>query len=198
VPAEVRVQWPGQMSERLAVAANSLIGVVSGLGGAVGWRGVPPRPETDGWLAGVIAAAAAGDGGLCTVWREDSLVAMGVWRRHEAIYFRHLAEIGKVMVHPQARGGRLGRLVTQELVSGAARSGIEVVQLAVRGNNHLALQMYEELGFTEWGRLPDALEVGSDRFDQVWMYLRLAVPDGVVLRGSTPSGPGYAPPVSGS
>jgi hypothetical protein len=63
----------------------------------------------------------------------------------------------------------------------------------VRGNNHLAIQLYEELGFVEWGRLPDVIEVGDERFDDVRMYLRLSRPTHVILRGSDPSGPGSSP-----
>jgi hypothetical protein len=63
----------------------------------------------------------------------------------------------------------------------------------VRGNNHLAIQLYEELGFAEWGRLPDVIEVGDERFDDVRMYLKLSTPAHLILRGSRPSGPGSSP-----
>lgn len=45
----------------------------------------------------------------------------------------------------------------------------------------------------EWGRLPDAIEVGDERFDDVRMYLRLGRPAYLILRGSHPSGPGSSP-----
>jgi ribosomal protein S18 acetylase RimI-like enzyme len=177
---------------------HELIGLVVGLGGAVGWITPPPRSETDEWLAGVLAVTAAGEGALCTAWRDGGLVAMGLWRREQAIVRRHSAELAKIMVHPQARGGRLGYLVTQHLVAAAAGAGIETLTLGVRGNNHLALQLYAELGFVEYSRLPNALEVGDDRFDDVRMYRKLAVPAHLALRGSAPSGLGYAPPATRS
>jgi ribosomal protein S18 acetylase RimI-like enzyme len=182
------------MTGPLAEEVHELIGLVVGLGGAVGWLSPPSRSETDDWLTGILAITAAGEGGLCTAWRDGHLAAMGLWRREQADVRRHSAELAKIMVHPQARGGRLGRLVTQHLVAAAGRAGMETLTLGVRGNNHLALQLYAELGFAEYSRLPNALEVGDDRFDDVRMYRKLAVPAHLRLCGSAPSRPGYSPP----
>ena len=181
------------MTDELARQSHVLIGAVTGLGGAIGWMTPPTRAETDEWLAGAFASIAAGDGALCTAWRDGRLVAMGAWLRDQAPYFRHQAELVKIMVDPRARGGRLGRLVTRALIANAAAAGIETLVLGVRGNNHLAIHLYEELGFTEWGRLPDVIEVGDERFDDVRMYLKLGTPAHVILRGSDPSGPGSSP-----
>jgi ribosomal protein S18 acetylase RimI-like enzyme len=193
VTGPVDLQWPTEMTAPLAEAVHELIGVVVGLGGAVGWQVPPPRAQTDDWLAGVLALTATGDGALCTAWRDGGLAAMGLWRREQADLRWHSAELAKIMVHPEARGARLGRLVTQHLVTAATRAGIETLTLGARGNNHRALQLYAELGFVEYSRLPNALEVGDDRFDDVRMYLKLTVPPHLALRGSAPSGPGFTP-----
>ncbi len=66
------------------------------------------------------------------------------------------------------------------------------MHLGVRGNNHLAIELYEDLGFTEWGRLPNVIEVGDERYDDVRMYRRLNQPAGLVFRGS--AGRGRATP----
>jgi ribosomal protein S18 acetylase RimI-like enzyme len=193
VAAETDLVWPTGMTDELARQSHVLIGAVTELGGAIGWMTPPTRAETDGWLAGVFASIAAGDGALCTTWRDGRLVAMGAWLRDQAPYFRHQAELVKIMVDPRARGGRLGQLLTRALIANAAAAGIETLVLGVRGNNHLAIQLYEELGFTEWGRLPDVIEVGDERFDDVRMHLKLSRPAHVILRGSDPSGPGSSP-----
>jgi ribosomal protein S18 acetylase RimI-like enzyme len=83
--------------------------------------------------------------------------------------------------------------VTRALIASAARAGIETLHLGVRGNNHMAIQLYGEAGFAEWGRLPDVIEVGDERFDEVRMYLRLSSPAHLILRGSGLSGPGSSP-----
>jgi ribosomal protein S18 acetylase RimI-like enzyme len=192
VTADLSLVWPTEMTDELAAQSHTLIGLVAGLGGAIGWMTPPSRAETDDWLESVIALTMSGDGALCTAWREGHLLAMGLWRRDEAPYFQHLAELAKIRVCPRARGGRLGLTVTRALVADATRAGIETLHLGVRGNNHLAIQLYEEAGFVEWGRLPDVIEVGDERFDEVRMYLKLSRPTQLVLRGSSPSGPGYS------
>jgi ribosomal protein S18 acetylase RimI-like enzyme len=191
--ADVDLTWPTEMTAELAEQAHGLIGAVTALGGAIGWLTPPSRAETDAWLAGVLASVAAGDGALCATWLDGGLVAIGLWRREEAACFRHMAELLKIMVHPRARGRRLSRRVTEALVANAAGAGLETLHLGVRGNNHLAIQLYEEAGFAEWGRLPDVIEVGDERFDEVRMYLRLARPAHLILRGSRPAGPGSSP-----
>ena len=191
--AESGLVWPTGMTDELARQSHALIGAVTGLGGAIGWMSPPTRAETDQWLADVFASIAAGDGALCTAWRDGRLVAMGAWLRDQVPYFRHLAELVKIMVDPRARGAGLGRLVTRALIASAAAAGIETLVLGVRGNNHLAIQLYAELGFAEWGRLPDVIEVGDERFDDVRMYLKLGRPAHLILRGSLPSGPGSSP-----
>jgi ribosomal protein S18 acetylase RimI-like enzyme len=186
--------WPTQVTETLADQSHVLIQAVVGLGGAIGWLTPPSRAETDAWLEGMVGAVAAADGAMCTMWRDGMLVAIGAWRRDEAIYFGHLAELVKIMVHPQARGMRLGRTVTEELIDSASHAGIETLHLGVRGNNHLAIELYAELGFHEWGRLPNVIEAGDERFDDVRMFLTLNRPAHVILRGSSGSGPGFSPP----
>ena len=194
MPAGVDLEWPTEVTDTLAGQSHALIQAVVGLGGAIGWLTVAPRAETDAWLAGMIADVAAGDGALCTAWQGGQMVAMGGWRRDELSYLHHLAELVKIMVHPAARGQRLGRIVSEALLGHASRVGIETVHLAVRGNNHLAIELYQDLGFTEWGRLPNVLEIGSERYDDVRMYRRLNRPAGLIFRGSSGQGPGYSPP----
>ncbi len=194
VTSGVDLVWPRDVTEALAAQSGALIRAVAGLGGAIGWPSPPSRAETDDWLASVLAAVAAGDGAMCTAWRGGQLAAMGLWRRDQASYFRHMAELAKLMVHPRARGAGLGMVVTRALIASAAGAGIETLQLGVRGNNHLAIQLYQEAGFVQWGRLPDVIEVGDERFDDVRMYLKLTSPEQLVLRGSPDSGPGSSPP----
>ena len=181
------------MTGTLAAQSYALIQAVVRLRGAIGWLGPPPRVETDEWLEGVVATVVAGDGAMCTIWRDGMLVAMGSWRRDKAVNFRHLAELIKVMVHPQARGIQLGRIVTGALIGSAFSAGIETLHLGVRGNNHLAIELYEELGFREWGRLPDVIEDGDERFDDVRMFLKLSQPGNLILRGGSGCGPGSSP-----
>lgn len=166
---------------------------VSALGGAVGWVTPPATDAVDTLLRSSLAAVAAGAGGLCAATVDGRIEAMGIWRRAEAENMRHLAELTKVMAHPGARGLGLGERITRALLEAARAAGIETVHLGVRGNNRLAIELYQRVGFQIWGRLPDVIEVGAERFDDVRMFAVLGRAEGVVLRGSAPGGPGSSP-----
>ena len=103
--------------------------------------------------------------------REGRVDAPGLWARFDAPVLAHNAELRKVMVHPGARGRGLARAVITALVDRAVHAGVEVLVLDVRGNNHGAQRLYAELGWTEYGRLPDFVAVGDDRWDRVGCYL---------------------------
>jgi ribosomal protein S18 acetylase RimI-like enzyme len=193
VREEVTLTWPAGVAGDLAAEVHRLIAAVVELGGAIGWLSVPSRAQTDGWLADALAAVAAEDGALCAGWRDGRLVAMGMWRRDESGYMPHTAELVKVMADPAVRGQRLGRRITDALVGHAIEAGLETLVLGVRGNNHLAIQMYEEAGFVRWGLLPEVIEVGDERFDDVRMYRKLGRPGHLIRTGSRPHGPGYSP-----
>lgn len=192
------LHWPTEADDDtggdLRKAVHRVLHDVVADGGAVGYLEPPSRAQVDDWLDGVLTDVRAGDGAL-VVARVDGVVqAMGTWLRERPPVFRHTAEIGKVMAHPSARGLGLGRRVVSALVEDARRTDIELLVLGVRGNNHGTIQLYEELGFREWGRLPNRIVVGDDRFDDVKMMLPLGHPPHVRLRGAEPGGPGSTPP----
>ncbi|GAA3538280.1 hypothetical protein GCM10022419_017820 [Nonomuraea rosea] len=185
--------WPDTPDEALLSAVNRVMRAVVELGGAVGYSAPPGREATDPWLESLLKSVRDGDARLALAVVDGTVQGMGLWRRDPAIVFAHTAELGKIMAHPEARGLGLGRLVVSALVGDAREAGIETMTLGVRGNNFGAIELYESLGFREWGRLPNAIEVGRQRFDSVHMYLELGRPADVVLHGSAAGGPGSSP-----
>lgn len=169
---------------------HRVLAAVTELEGAVGWLHVPSEAECAGWLEAELALAAAGRGGVAVVRRAGRVEALGVWARFSAPVVANNAEVRKVMTHPAARGEGLGRVVMLALQRHAAAAGVEALLLDVRGNNHAAMALYASLGWTEYGRIPNFIAVGADRFDRACFYRELARPPGVRLRGSTPDGPG--------
>ena len=188
------LHWPTDAPDDLRKAIHRVLHAVVATGGAVGYLEPPTRAEVDHWLDGVLDSVRAGDGALALALVDGTVEAMGTWLRETPPVFRHSAVIGKVMAHPSARGLGLGRQVVTALVDNARTAGLELLTLGVRGNNHGTIQLYEELGFTEWGRLPNRIEVGDDRFDDVQMMLQLGFGPNVRLRGAEPGGPGSTPP----
>ncbi len=190
----IELHWPRNADEELRNAVHRVLHDVVADGGAVGYLDPPDRAQTDAWLDDVLADAATGDGALVVATVDGTVQAMGTWRRERSPVFRTSAEVGKVMAHPDARGLGLGRRVVSALVDDARDRDQELHTLGVRGNNHGTIQLYEELGFREYGRLPNRIVVGDDRFDDVKMLLPLGHRPGVRLRGSEPGGPGSTPP----
>jgi ribosomal protein S18 acetylase RimI-like enzyme len=190
----IELHWPRNADEELRNAVHRVLHDVVADGGAVGYLEPPDRAQTDAWLDDVLADAATGDGALVVATVDGTVQAMGTWRRERSPVFRTSAEVGKVMAHPDARGLGLGRRVVSALVDDARDRDLELLTLGVRGNNHGTIQLYEELGFREYGRLPNRIVVGDDRFDDVKMLLPLGHRPGVRLRGSEPGGPGSTPP----
>lgn len=186
--------WPTDAPPDLREAVHRVLHDVVAAGGAVGYLSPPSQAQVDAWLDEVLADVRTGDGALVLARVAGVVEAMGTWRREKPVVFRHSAVIGKVMAHPDARGRGLGRQVVSALVEHARGTDLELLVLGVRGNNHGTIQLYEELGFRESGRLPNRIVVGDDRFDDVQMMLPLGHPPGVRLRGSQPGGPGSTPP----
>ncbi|GAA3826349.1 hypothetical protein GCM10022226_53860 [Sphaerisporangium flaviroseum] len=190
---QIELVWPAEADDLLRVEVHRVIHAVVEMGGAVGYLRPPGREETDPFLDDVLADVRLGRAALALARVDGVVRAMGLWRRASAPVFEHSAELGKVMAHPSARGLGLGRLVVGALVDDARAAGIETLTLGVRGNNHGAIQLYEELGFREWGRLPNVIEVGLERFDDVRMFLELGRDPKLLLRGSSPGGIGSSP-----
>ena len=190
----IELHWPSTMSAELAARVHRVLHAVVAAGGAVGYLTPPPLSVTEAWLSGTLGAVRAGDAALALGVVDGRVEAMGMWhRRGPEPIFAHSADVTKVMAHPAARGLGLGGLVVSGLVERARAAGLETLTLGVRGNNHGTIDLYRSLGFVEWGRLPNVIEVGADRYDDVRMYLPLSRAPGVRLRGSSPGGPGSSP-----
>lgn len=174
-------------------AVHRILHDVVELGGAVGYLDPPSRAQTDPWVEQALAAVATGDAALALALVDGTAEAMGLWRRASGAVFAHSAVLEKIMAHPAARGLGLGERVVSALVGSARDAGIETLTLGVRGNNLGAIELYERAGFRECGRVPNSIEVGVERYDDVRMYADLGRAPDVVLRGSGPGGPGSSP-----
>lgn len=187
------LHWLTEADDHLRAEIHTVVHDVVAAGGAVGYHEPPTLERISAWLDTVLKQTRDGDAAF-TVATVDSVVrAVGLWRRGSTAVFQHRAEIQQIMAHPSARGLGLGRLVVEGLVANARAQGIEIVMLGVRGNNHGAIELYENLGFHECGRMPNAIAVGTERWDDVWMYLPLGYPEGTTLNGASPGGLGASP-----
>ncbi|MFH8347600.1 GNAT family N-acetyltransferase [Streptomyces sp. NPDC018045] len=156
------------LQARFAESAHRVLADLVRGGAALGWVEPPSRHEVAELLGHVISAVRAGDGALRAAYLDRRLVGLGYWLRYARPTHRPHADLEKVAVDAAAHGRGIGRALTAALIADARRAGIEVLTLDVRGDNSSALHLYQSLGFTEYGRLPDFVAVGEHRFDKVF------------------------------
>jgi ribosomal protein S18 acetylase RimI-like enzyme len=192
----VEIDWLASADASTHQAVYRVVAGVMEHGGAVGWLGVPTATETADWLTEILAAVAAGQGRLavvrdCTAEDGGRIEALGRWMRYEKPTVGRNADVLQVMVHPEARGRGFARRLVSALIDDAKANGVETLTLDVRGNNHAAMALYESLGFVVYGRLPDFVAVGDERWDRVLYRLELRTADRTIRRhGGRPIGPG--------
>nr|WP_262413165.1 GNAT family N-acetyltransferase [Streptomyces acidipaludis] len=163
---------PGAFAES---AHRVLDGLVRG-GAALGWVDPPTRAEVDDLVDRVLTAARQGDAALRAAYLGDRLAGFGYWLRYARPTHRPHADLEKIAVDGAVHGHGVGRALTAALVEDARQAGIEVLTLDARGDNTRALDLYRSLGFREYGRLPDFVAVGPDRYDKVFCMIDLRGP----------------------
>ncbi len=93
------------------------------------------------------------------------------------------AELGIALYEPEIWGGGYGseavRLICQY---GAFHLGLHNIMLKVFGFNVRAIRAYEKVGFREIGRRREAVRLGQERFDEVYMDLLTSTLDLSALR----------------
>jgi ribosomal protein S18 acetylase RimI-like enzyme len=182
---------PGSVDDPLLDAVHRVVEAVMRLGGAVGWVDVPDRAETAAWLAGIAAEVGAGRTRMALLGVDGRVEALGRWTRYAKETVAVNGEVLQVMVHPDFRGRRLARRLVVALVEDARARRVETLTLDVRGNNHAAMALYESLRFEVYGRLPDFVAVGDERWDRVLYRLDLRTADWPLRRhGGRPVGAG--------
>jgi ribosomal protein S18 acetylase RimI-like enzyme len=167
------VRAAAELTPALLADATRLIADLVSDGAALGWVEPPAEAEVTALLREVVVAAGRGDAALAVAASDDELRGLGWWRRYSRPTHRVHADLERVAVRSDAQGAGLGRALTAMLVEQARASGIEQLTLDLRGDNAAALHLYESLGFRVYGRLPEFVAVGRDRFEKVFCVLDL-------------------------
>jgi L-amino acid N-acyltransferase len=95
----------------------------------------------------------------------------GDWRAFEG--FRHSVE-HSVYVHREARGGGIGRLLMQELVSRAASNGVHVMVGCIEAGNAASIALHGRLGFRLVGTFSEVGTKFGRWLDLACMELKLS------------------------
>ena len=93
-------------------------------------------------------------------------------QRHLHRLRMHRAEVGGLVVHSPYQGQGIARRLLDECRRWAQSMGIQILELSCRGGEP-AEQVYRNLGFQEYGRLPRGLIEPTPEhniFDEVYFY----------------------------
>ena len=75
---------------------------------------------------------------------------------------------------PEVRGEGIGRMLLAEVIRRSLNlDGLEQIILTVTSGNKPAMKIYENIGFRSYGIEKQALKIGSEYFDDVFMELRI-------------------------
>ncbi|MGN1054141.1 MAG: GNAT family N-acetyltransferase [Erysipelotrichaceae bacterium] len=86
---------------------------------------------------------------------------------------KHRADIG-IALYQKFTGFGLGQLMLERLISVMRESGFEQAELTVVSTNQRARRLYEKLGFTECGRIPNANKYKDGTYsDNILMVLNM-------------------------
>jgi RimJ/RimL family protein N-acetyltransferase len=122
-------------------------------------------------LATTAAFLAEGSGrNMFGAFDGDTLTAMAGIGREERINLKHKAFLRGVYTAPEYRGqGIAKRLIAFALEFADTLPGVRQVTLTVNAENAAAIAVYAALGFTEYGREPDALLIDGNCHDELLM-----------------------------
>ena len=83
------------------------------------------------------------------------------------------AHILTIVVQEQSRGQGLGKMMIKQLLDIAEHHHVNTVLLEVRPSNQVAIQLYQNLGFSEVGRRPGYYPAENGREDALIMAMPL-------------------------
>ncbi len=125
-------------------------------------------------LDGIAQQLRGHDSFTLGAFENDRLVGMVGFYRESALKLRHKGYIVSMYVIPDYRSRGLARALLTEAIARARRlPDLKQLLLGVVVTQATAKRLYESLGFTVYGREPDAVKVGNEYFDEEFMLLKL-------------------------
>ena len=104
----------------------------------------------------------------------DELAGIVGFSRSRPAKRSHRGFVWGFYVDENFRGRRIGRQLMEALIDRARDiPGLERIYLTVSNHATAALRLYRQLGFTEFGREPDAARTGAVSMDEIYLQLSL-------------------------
>lgn len=142
-----------QLLQSAVELAELLAETVNG-GASVGFLAPLGRAEALAWWEGRAADVAAGRLVVWAAYDGDRVLGTVSLAFPDKANSRHRAELVKLMVHPDARGRRLGRTLLATAEDAAAAAGVTLLHLDTETGSP-AEHLYRSAGWTPVGAIPD-------------------------------------------
>ncbi|MEH2491085.1 GNAT family N-acetyltransferase [Bradyrhizobium sp. AZCC 2230] len=117
------------------------------------------------WFAGRLQNAV-----VMGAYRDGELVGTAGFSIQEGRPNAHKGRLWGMFVRPSSRERGIGRLLLNAVLE-AARENVELIQLSVVRENRPARQLYESVGFLEYGVETKASKYGEKYYDEALMAL---------------------------
>jgi RimJ/RimL family protein N-acetyltransferase len=108
-----------------------------------------------------------------TLWQDSILVGNAkIWRMNKYKRNKHVGCCSIALLN-EWRGKGYGKKLMKEIMNKAIMEieGLKLFTLTTYSNNNIAIKLYKDLGFKEWGRLPNAVYYKGKYVDQVEMFM---------------------------
>jgi ribosomal protein S18 acetylase RimI-like enzyme len=128
--------------------------------------------EECGTPLSTIEARLAADSGrnMFGAFDGDELVGLVAVGRETALKIRHKGYIRAMYVAEAYRGRGVGRrLMEHALAFAATMPGVQRLTISVTAGNAAATELYESMGFKEFGREPKSMIVDGLYYDEIMM-----------------------------
>ncbi len=124
------------------------------------------------WFSNIFKVVLSGDV-IGMVAEEDGKV-IGFCDVHRVMPGYEVSHIGSlgIAIRKEYRGKGIGKMLMKKTIE-QCKGNFEMLILGVFAGNQKAISLYEDMGFTEYGILHNAIKRGDKYFDEKRMYLML-------------------------
>ena len=125
--------------------------------------------DETGWLNAKLDQIARKQSIMLLAFHADELIGCAEIDMLHGVK-RHIGDFGISIAQPY-RGRGVGELLMQNVIESAyvELPGLEIITLEVFGNNAVAMNLYQKLGFKEFGRIPGGIIHRAAYIDAVYM-----------------------------
>lgn len=104
---------------------------------------------------------------------DGALLAWGSFSDYYPRQAYHITAEASIYVHPDRRGGGLGKILLADMLQRAPALGIRNIIAVIFGHNTASLRLFAGFGFQQWGLLPAVCDLDGRAADIVLLGLTL-------------------------